>query len=226
MAILIKKQGVAIPENVDPKEIFKVLKLATKKFIKETAPSILFSMGHRRGADPGAVNSHTETKDGHYPDEISCNEFALLSAMRAFDKADKSFFVQAFDGLSTIIQGAIAFFGLAPKMLLVQIHHDMSVPENHKLFNKHRVSIYYGSQRGLRAASLIRDRVLEKSSAFDIVLLHHTSSPRNKLGFIAKTLHTALIIEYGFVSQPSSILQKNWDTVNEVLTSIEREDYE
>lgn len=201
-------------------DILPLLKSVGKSLLGSIQPGIIFSIGHLRGSDPGAVNTVT-SGDDYFEDEVSANEMSIIQVLKAYVSKNLSIVIQSPTSLGSIIKGALVIFGLSERSILVSLHHDSAYPVTNASYEKGKITLYYSSNRGLNVCEEIKKRFAAINSDIKIVILHHTKSPRRRLGFVASTLHIAVLIDMSFISRPKNALIADSSVLAEVLAGIE-----
>lgn len=192
-----------------------------KKLAKEHYPRIVFSIGHKRNSDPGAVNTHTaDGTESFYADEISANESFLYKVISIFEAKGRDIYAISFDSLLDILRGALALFNITPPSVLVQLHHDMSVDPTHKGYNRKFVTLYYGSNKGFKFCSDLALLINSNDKEIEVRILSHTESFRKSLGFIKRTFNTAIIIDGPFISNNKTMIDGIHEAVGQALLAL------
>lgn len=208
--------------SLDPKNISTIY-WAVSLFFKEilsrlAGVKIIVSEGHQRGVDPGCVNIHTN--DGqHFQTEIDANESMVVRLLSRFAKAEKdtSLLLKAKLGLGSYISAVNSLFESTKRALAIEFHHDMSIPLTHVLYYRKKIIIYYGGIQAYKSALFIKQSIQEEDDSIVVDVLHHTVNKRIKLGFIRRTLHPAIIVETGFISQDVSLINELQDRMISAL---------
>lgn len=212
----------AVSQIIGLPDLIKLLKQIKGRDFLSFLPSFIFSIGHLENADPGAVNT-SEDKTNEFSDEISANHSAIVTIFKKFHLSSTPFVLQSADTLGNIIRSAISIFGFCRNAILVNVHHDMSLRDDHPSSDDHKFLFYYGSEKGRRVCNYLSAKIKQSIPNAQVVILHHTASPRRRLGFIARTLNVAIIAECGFISQKKSILQRNHDVLSDALLSLHQD---
>lgn len=195
--------------------IYSAISLFFKEIVAKLANvKIIVSEGHQRGVDPGCINTHTN--DGlHFQTEIDANESMVIRLLKKFtsEGKDASLLLKSKLSLGSYISAVNSIFQDTKRALAIEFHHDMSIPVSHVLYNKKKIIIYYGGDQAYKSALFIKQFIKEEDDSIIVDILHHTVNKRIKLGFIRRTLHPAIIVETGFISQDVSVIHDLQDNV-------------
>lgn len=224
----MKKESISKIEKMesnltlDPK-IISTIYSAVSLFFKEISSKladvkIIVSEGHQRGVDPGCVNTHTNDSQ-HFQTEIDANESMVVRLLNRFAKAGKDTSLLLKSGLSlgSYISAVNSIFNSTTRALAIEFHHDMSIPLTHILYYKKKIIIYYGGAQAYKSALFIKQFIQEEDDSIIVDVLHHTVNKRIRLGFIRRTLHPAIIVETGFISQDVSLINELQDRMIDAL---------
>lgn len=192
--------------------------------------SFIVSLGHQPSGDTGAPNTAAPSTNGSVENAFD-NESEVISSV-AVDLLAKVVglgtgfaFIPwvAKSLLSKFISKSIRKIGNSRTFdCLIQIHSDMvkkyaikSLPGD--------IIIYYGSNRGFNVASQIADAIADQKVSLisTVNLVHHTKSWRGRLGFIADSADTALILEYDSVARDKSQMSEIAAAINKALITVQ-----
>lgn len=192
----------------------------------------IISLGHQQSGDTGAPNTAAPSTN-KTDDNAFANEASVISSV-AVDLITKAV------GIST----GLAFIPWIAKSVLsnliakpirnlvkgrsydclIQIHSDM-VKKYAINDEAGDVIIYYGSSRGLNIANAIRKSILSRDCDLikNVNVIHHTKSWRKRLGFIADSSDTALILEYDSVARDRNQMIIIADAINKSIVDVQPE---
>lgn len=187
------------------------------------------SLGHSPSGDTGAQNTSAPSTNGK-KGEAFANESEVIATVATdlIGRASKSNpYVAVISWiakplLNKLISKAIRLFkGGRSFDCLVQIHCDMV--KKYAINNlAGDIIIYYGSNRGMRVSEALRSAILGQKCDLirNVHIIHHTKSWRGRLGFIADSNDTALILEYDSVARNKKQMASIASTLNNALLSV------
>lgn len=190
----------------------------------------IVALGHQQEGDTGAQNTAAPSTNGKESNAFK-NESEVISAVTVDLITKVVKLGTGFGFIPWVAKNILSSFISKPIRrlangrsfdCLVQIHSDM-VKKYAIVDGPGDVIIYYGSDRGLSIANAIKASILSKNCDLikTVNVIHHTKSWRGRLGFIADSADTALILEYDSVARSKNQMNLIADAINLSLIDVQ-----
>lgn len=188
------------------------------------------ALGHQPEGDTGAQNTAAPSTNGKESNAFK-NESEVISSVTVDLITKVVGLGSGFGFIPWVAKSVLSSFISKPirRLIdgrsfdcLIQVHSDM-VKKYAIVGGPGDVIIYYGSDRGFAIANAIKASILSKNCDLikTVNVIHHTKSWRGRLGFIADSADTALILEYDSVARDKNQMKSIADAINLSLIDVQ-----